>query len=89
MFPSDNWKVATMTAHDHSRHSHKHDGSCCAKDESMPTKSVTRDPVCGMTVDPNAGKPQLDHGGHVYHFCSAECYAQWRSDEDRKQARAP
>ncbi len=62
-----------MTGHDHSHHAHKHAGSCCGKDESMPSKSVIRDPVCGMTVDPNAGKPQLDHDGLVYHFCSASC----------------
>ncbi|MEM7530184.1 MAG: heavy metal translocating P-type ATPase [Pseudomonadota bacterium] len=34
---------------------------------------MTRDPVCGMTVDPRAGKPTLDHDGHVYHFCSTGC----------------
>ena len=31
--------------------------------------TVTRDPVCGMTVDPHAGKPTAEHGGRVYHFC--------------------
>ena len=35
--------------------------------------AITRDPVCGMTVDPGAGKPTQEHGGHVYHFCSASC----------------
>ncbi|MEQ1943874.1 heavy metal translocating P-type ATPase [Mesorhizobium sp. VNQ89] len=39
----------------------------------MQPTSVIRDPVCGMTVDPKAGKPQFDHDGHVYHFCSASC----------------
>lgn len=34
---------------------------------------VTRDPVCGMTVDPQAGKPQVAYIGHVYHFCSQSC----------------
>jgi len=34
---------------------------------------VIRDPVCGMIVDPNAGKPTAEHAGHVYHFCSAGC----------------
>ncbi len=32
-----------------------------------------RDPVCGMTVDPEAGKPRHEHAGHVYRFCSAGC----------------
>lgn len=26
-----------------------------------------------MTVDPKAGKPSLQYGGHVYHFCSDGC----------------
>ena len=34
---------------------------------------VIRDPVCGMTVDPSAGKPQLEHEGRTYHFCSPRC----------------
>ncbi|MBK0398691.1 heavy metal translocating P-type ATPase [Limibaculum sp. M0105] len=35
--------------------------------------TVTLDPVCGMTVDPDAGKPTLDHEGHTYHFCNPRC----------------
>jgi len=37
------------------------------------TAIITRDPVCGMTVDPAAGKPSREHGGHTYHFCSNGC----------------
>ncbi|MDQ0316298.1 heavy metal translocating P-type ATPase [Amorphus orientalis] len=43
---------------------------------------VTRDPVCGMTVDPNAGKPQTEHGGHVYHFCREGCRDKFAADPD-------
>ncbi len=35
--------------------------------------AVIRDPVCGMTVDPDAGKPTHDHEGHTYHFCNPKC----------------
>ena len=35
--------------------------------------TVVRDPVCGMTVDPTAGKPWHEHAGHTYHFCSEGC----------------
>jgi Cu+-exporting ATPase len=62
-----------MTDHDHRHHGHKPDGSCCAAHAKAPSAAVVRDPVCGMTVDPKAGKPHLDHGGHTYHFCSASC----------------
>ncbi|MCV2870359.1 heavy metal translocating P-type ATPase [Defluviimonas sp. WL0002] len=38
------------------------------------TATVTRDPVCGMLVDPEAGKPTHEHAGHRYHFCSKHCH---------------
>ncbi|PWJ15834.1 Cu+-exporting ATPase [Jannaschia seohaensis] len=41
---------------------------------------ITRDPVCGMIVDPEAGKPRLDHGGHLYHFCSDGCREKFAAD---------
>ncbi len=34
---------------------------------------ITRDPVCGMTVDLSAGKPSTEHDGHAYHFCNPKC----------------
>jgi P-type Cu+ transporter len=37
------------------------------------TNGIVRDPVCGMTVDPEAGKPSLRYEGHTYHFCSDGC----------------
>ena len=37
------------------------------------TEIITRDPVCGMIVDPEAGKPSHEHGGHTYHFCNPRC----------------
>ena len=35
---------------------------------------VVRDPVCGMIVNPEAGKPHHTHEGHDYHFCSKTCH---------------
>ncbi|WP_417279714.1 heavy metal translocating P-type ATPase [Celeribacter sp.] len=52
-----------MTAQHHPSHDHHHHAA----------SDVIRDPVCGMTVDPTAGKPHLEHGGHSYHFCSGGC----------------
>jgi P-type Cu+ transporter len=34
---------------------------------------VHRDPVCGMTVDPSAGKPTHEFEGHIYLFCCDSC----------------
>ena len=39
----------------------------------MEAETLVRDPICGMTVDPEAGKPQLEHDGHDFHFCSEGC----------------
>jgi Cu+-exporting ATPase len=36
-------------------------------------EAVVRDPVCGMTVHPAAGKPTHAHGGRIFHFCSEGC----------------
>src|SRR4249920_188911 len=41
------------------------------------------DPVCGMTVDPGAGKPSYQHGSHTYHFCSEGCRSKFAADPDR------
>ena len=38
------------------------------------------DPVCGMKVDPRAGKPTYQHHGHTYHFCSDGCQAKFARD---------
>ncbi len=64
-----------MANHDHHHHhAHGGTGSCCSAHAAAPAdEAVTRDPVCGMTVDPNAGKPSAEHGGRVFHFCSESC----------------
>lgn len=64
-----------MDNHDHSHH-HGHGAQGCCSGHSHGTSAearVTRDPVCGMTVDPDAGKPSLVHAGHTYHFCCDGC----------------
>ncbi|MFS8045202.1 heavy metal translocating P-type ATPase [Rhizobium sp. BR 314] len=61
--------MALHDEHDHSHHGHgrhhEHGG--------QPQEIITRDPVCGMTVDPNAGKPSLDYQGRTFHFCCNGC----------------
>jgi len=36
-------------------------------------KGDVKDPVCGMTVDPQSAKHRQTHEGHSYYFCSAGC----------------
>jgi Cu+-exporting ATPase len=49
---------------------------------TQAAETITRDPVCGMTVDPEADTPQLEHGGHVYHFCHDGCRDKFAADPD-------
>ena len=41
------------------------------------------DPVCGMTVEPYAGKPTHAYRGHTYHFCSSGCQVKFSVDPMR------
>lgn len=58
-----------MASHHHDHHAHE-TGSCCTKPVA---DTPVRDPVCGMSVDPKAGKPSTDHGGRTFHFCCDGC----------------
>jgi Cu+-exporting ATPase len=48
-------------------HTHHHHHDHCA--HGAVPDAVVHDPVCGMVVDPKAGKPSAEHGGRFYHFC--------------------
>ena len=77
--------------HDH-HHSHAHgDNHChCGHDQEKAADAIVRDPICGMTVDPQAGKPSLDHGGRTYHFCSEHCRTKFAAaPEDYLTAKDP
>ena len=54
-----------------------HDHSCCAAPANARAKAggpdYVTDPVCGMSVDPNATPHHADHDGQTYHFCSPGC----------------
>ena len=39
-----------------------------------------RDPVCGMTVNPETSKHRLEHHGETFHFCSAGCRTRFAAD---------
>jgi len=54
------------TGHDHDTHGH-----------DAPT---VKDPVCGMNVSVDAGKPSTEHAGSTYHFCSQKCHDKFVAD---------
>ncbi|MXW19601.1 MAG: heavy metal translocating P-type ATPase [Gammaproteobacteria bacterium] len=67
-----------MTTHAH-RHEHE-----------RPQAAVVRDPICAMTVDPNADKPSFEHDGHVYRFCNPGCRDKFAAaPEDYIEATCP
>ena len=37
------------------------------------TEGQAKDPVCGMTVDPQQATAASVHGGKTYYFCSTSC----------------
>ena len=52
-------------------------------DHSPQTENETAtDPVCGMSVDPAAGKPRHRHEGEVHHFCSQGCHDKFVADPE-------
>ncbi|TIO07719.1 heavy metal translocating P-type ATPase [Mesorhizobium sp.] len=72
-----------MTHSDHDHHAHTHGSCCSAKAAPSVAGAVIRDPVCGMTVDPAAGKPTAEHGGHLYHFCSERCRSKFTAGPEK------
>jgi Cu+-exporting ATPase len=60
---------ATHAEHDHGNHRH-------AADQS-------RDPVCGMSVDPATAEHRLTHDSEDYVFCSAGCRTKFEADPGR------
>jgi Cu+-exporting ATPase len=48
-----------------------------------PVAGGVIDPVCGMTVDPNAGKPHADYQRQTYHFCCAGCRGKFVADPQK------
>ena len=61
----------------------KHAGPSCCGGAQDHNAAMVIDPVCGMRVDPLAGKPTAEHGGVDYHFCSADCHDKFLTDPER------
>jgi len=44
---------------------------------------MEKDPVCGMTVDPNKAAAQTSYWGRTYYFCSQGCRQEFEKAPDR------
>ncbi|WP_268963731.1 heavy metal translocating P-type ATPase [Rhizorhabdus histidinilytica] len=58
-------------------HGHHHQGAFAAG------QALTKDPVCGMTVDAQKTAHHAKHAGTDWHFCSAACRDKFVADPDR------
>ncbi len=48
----------------------------------MATQMLTKDPVCGMRVDPAKAAGSVEHGGATFYFCGSGCAAKFRADPE-------
>lgn len=51
-----------------------------AQGQSADDPASVIDPVCGMTVVLNAGKPSFRHAGTEHHFCGQSCKQRFEAD---------
>src|SRR5690242_19667646 len=71
---------------DHAQHSHSgeakascghdHDGGHHRRHDEL----AVRDPVCGMTVNPETSKHRFEYRGETSHFCSSGCRTKFAAD---------
>ena len=69
-----------MTTHDHDASA----SPCClGAKAATPATGHSKDPVCGMQVDPATAKFSAEHGGQTFYFCSAGCRTKFIEDPSR------
>jgi len=73
--------------HQHGNHAQGHAGT--APHHGTADSATVKDPVCGMTVAPDSGKPSLAYAGKNYHFCSQKCHDKFAADPAQYLAGAP
>src|SRR4051794_2748731 len=82
--PADHALHRAAHAHGmHSEHAHGHEPS------AQQASNLVKDPVCGMSVDPNTAKHRAEHAGHSYFFCSAGCRTKFLADPAKYLEPAP
>ncbi len=62
---------------------HRDHGCHPSSQASDPPDAMTvKDPVCGMTVKLDQGKPSWEHKGETYHFCAQGCHTKFAADPE-------
>ncbi|HEU0160369.1 MAG TPA: YHS domain-containing protein, partial [Hyphomicrobiaceae bacterium] len=52
---------------------HHHVGPRPGQPVAAPARAPVKDPVCGMSVDPQNARHSFEHAGQTWYFCSARC----------------
>lgn len=72
-------------SHDHGQCTHHHEAPTVDTDAlfqaaTVPVDGKVKDPVCGMDVALDKGKPSLSYKGSEFHFCSNGCHDKFERD---------
>lgn len=59
---------------------HANHKNCCAKSVEA---NQAKDPVCGMTVNPDEAKYQTTYEDHEYYFCAEKCLHKFENDPEQ------
>ena len=78
--------MSTMDHHSHTSSGHSAHGAGCH--HGAVAAPPTKDPVCGMTVDPATAKHRAEHDGRPYYFCCAGCRTKFLADPQKYLAPA-
>jgi Cu+-exporting ATPase len=54
-----------------------------------PEKTIVKDPVCNMDVDPAKARGSAEYKGHAYYFCSPGCVTRFNADPEKYLAPRP
>jgi len=57
--------------------------------KTNPEKTIVKDPVCNMDVDPTTARGSAEYKGHIYYFCSPGCVTRFNADPEKYLAPRP
>ena len=75
------------THHTHADHAERPQRAYHRDDGVSEHGSATRDPVCGMMIDPRTAQHQATHDGTSYYFCSESCRSKFVAEPTRYAGR--
>jgi Cu+-exporting ATPase len=59
---------------------HDHDAMLRGEERN---KTMVKDPVCGMDVDPDSAAASSDYEGQTYYFCSIPCQEEFDAEPEK------